>query len=324
MSSHSPAERRQRVGELPPLRAADEQAIQRFLDRLWAEQGLARQTLESYRRDLTGLARWRDGRAGGLAGIDRAGVFDYLAWRTGQRYSPRSNARLLSTLRAFFGQALARGERADDPTALIDPPRLPRSLPKALAESQVDALLAAPALDDPAGLRDRAMLELMYAAGLRVSELVGLPANAVNLRQGVLRVTGKGSKERLVPLGEESQHWLQRYLESARAALAAGKSVPAGADGQVPMFIDAARKPLTRQSFWRLVKRYAALAGIDPAQVSPHGLRHSFATHLLNRGADLRALQMLLGHSSLSTTQIYTLVAREHLQQLHQRHHPRG
>ncbi len=324
MSSQSPAERRQRVGELPPLRPADEQAIQRFLDRLWAEQGLARQTLESYRRDLSGLARWRDGRAGGLAGIDRAGLFDYLAWRTGQRYSPRSNARLLSTLRAFYGQALSRGERADDPTALIDPPRLPRSLPKALAESQVDALLAAPALDDPAGLRDRAMLELMYAAGLRVSELVGLPANAVNLRQGVLRVTGKGSKERLVPLGEESQHWLQRYLDGARPALAAGKSVPAGADGQVPMFIDAARKPLTRQHFWHLVKRYAAVAGIDPAQVSPHGLRHSFATHLLNRGADLRALQMLLGHSSLSTTQIYTLVAREHLQQLHQRHHPRG
>lgn len=324
MSSHSPAERRQRVGELPPLLAADEQAIQRFLDLLWAEQGLARQTLESYRRDLSGLARWRDGRAGGLASIDRVGLFDYLAWRTAQRYSPRSNARLLSTLRAFYGQALSRGERTDDPTALIDPPRLPRSLPKALAESQVDALLAAPSLDDPAGLRDRAMLELMYAAGLRVSELVGLPANAVNLRQGVLRVTGKGSKERLVPLGEESQHWLQRYLDAARPALAAGKGVPAGADGQVPMFIDEARKPLTRQHFWRLVKRYAAVAGIDPALVSPHGLRHSFATHLLNRGADLRALQMLLGHSSLSTTQIYTLVAREHLQQLHQRHHPRG
>ncbi len=324
MSSHSPAERRQRVGELPPLRAEDEQAIQRFLDRVWAEQGLARQTLDSYRRDLSGLARWRDGRAGGLAGIDRAGLFDYLAWRTGERYSPRSNARLLSSLRAFFGLAVVRGERADDPTALIDPPRLPRSLPKALAERQIDALLAAPLLDDPAGLRDRAMLELMYAAGLRVSELVGLPANAVNLRQGVLRVTGKGSKERLVPLGEESQHWLQRYLDAARATLAGGKSVPAGADGQVPMFIGIDRKPLSRQQFWGLVKRYAAVAGIDPALVSPHGLRHSFATHLLNHGADLRALQMLLGHSSLSTTQIYTLVAREHLQQLHQRHHPRG
>jgi len=324
MSSHSPAERRQRVGELPPLRAADEQAIQRFLDRIWAEQGLARQTLDSYRRDLAGLARWLDGRAGGLAGVDRAGLFEYLAWRTGDRYSPRSNARLLSSLRAFFGQAVTRGERADDPTALLDPPRLPRLLPKALAESQIDALLAAPLLDDPVGLRDRAMLELMYAAGLRVSELVGLPANAVNLRQGVLRVTGKGSKERLVPLGEESQHWLQRYLDSARGVLAAGKAVPADADGQVPMFIDAARKPLTRQHFWALVKRYAAVAGIDPALVSPHGLRHSFATHLLNRGADLRALQMLLGHSSLSTTQIYTLVAREHLQKLHQRHHPRG
>ncbi|MEE7548349.1 site-specific tyrosine recombinase XerD, partial [Xanthomonas sp. Kuri4-1] len=210
------------------------------------------------------------------------------------------------------------------PTALLDPPRLPRSLPKALSESQIDALLAAPALDTPLGLRDRAMLELMYAAGLRVSELVHLPANAVNLRQGVLRVTGKGSKERLVPLGEESQHWLQRYLEAARPGLAANQPVPALAGGEVPLFIDAARRPVSRQQFWTLVKRYAAHAGIDPAKVSPHGLRHSFATHLLNRGADLRALQMLLGHSSLSTTQIYTLVAREHLQKLHARHHPRG
>ena len=324
MSTNTPAERRQLVGQLPPLRTPDQQAIQRFLDRLWAEQGLARQSLEAYRRDLEGLARWRDGRDGGLAAIDRAGLFDYLAWRTAQRYSPRSNARLLSSLRAFYGQAVARGERDEDPTALLDPPRLPRLLPKALTESQVDALLAAPDLSDVAGQRDRAMLELMYAAGLRVSELVGLPANAVNLRQGVLRVTGKGSKERLVPLGEESQHWLQRYLDGARPALAAGKPVPAGADGQVPMFIDAARKPLSRQQFWVLVKRHAAAAGVDPALVSPHGLRHSFATHLLNRGADLRALQMLLGHSSLSTTQIYTLVAREHLQQLHHKHHPRG
>ncbi|WP_058196552.1 site-specific tyrosine recombinase XerD [Xanthomonas translucens] len=319
----TPAERRQQAQRLAPLRDADAIAIQQFLDTAWAEQGLARQSLDSYRRDLEGFARWRDGAGGGLPGADRQALFDYLAWRTRLGYSQRSNARWLSSLRAFFALRLRRGERSDDPTALIDPPKLPRSLPKALAESQIDALLEAPDDTDPAGLRDRAMLELMYAAGLRVSELVNLPANAVNLRQGVLRVTGKGSKERLVPLGEESQHWLQRYLDTARPALAAGQTVPAS-DGTVPMFIDTARHPLSRQQFWGLVKRYAALAGIDPTSVSPHGLRHSFATHLLNRGADLRALQMLLGHSSLSTTQTYTLVAREHLQKLHSKHHPRG
>ncbi|WP_313495658.1 site-specific tyrosine recombinase XerD [Stenotrophomonas sp.] len=320
----TPAERRQLVQQLPPLRADDERVIQRFLDAIWAEHGLARASLDSYRRDLEGLARWRDGAKGGLAGVDRAGLFDYLAWRTRHGWTARSNARLLSVLRAFFAQALKRGERGEDPAALLESPKLPRSLPKALAESQVEALLAAPDVDIPVGLRDRAMLELMYAAGLRVSELVNLPANAVNLRQGVLRVTGKGSKERLVPLGEESQYWLERYLASARPLLAGGKAVAATPDGQVPLFVDVDRTPLSRQQFWALVKACAAVAGIDPGKISPHGLRHSFATHLLNHGADLRALQMLLGHSSLSTTQIYTLVAREHLQKLHRNHHPRG
>ena len=320
----TPAERRQLVQQLPPLRADDERVIQRFLDAIWAEHGLARASLDSYRRDLEGLARWRDGAKGGLAGVDRAGLFDYLAWRTRHGWTARSNARLLSVLRAFFAQALKRGERSEDPAALLESPKLPRSLPKALAESQVEALLAAPDVDIPVGLRDRAMLELMYAAGLRVSELVNLPANAVNLRQGVLRVTGKGSKERLVPLGDESQYWLERYLASARPLLAGGKAVAATPDGQVPLFVDVDRTPLSRQQFWALVKACAAVAGIDPGKISPHGLRHSFATHLLNHGADLRALQMLLGHSSLSTTQIYTLVAREHLQKLHRNHHPRG
>ena len=320
----TPAERRQLVQALPELDAADGSAITRFLDAAWAEQGLARSSVDSYRRDLEGLARWRTGKAGGLMGVDRAGLFDYLAWRTRHGWSPRSNARLLSALRAFFADSVRRGARSDDPTALLEPPRLPRLLPKALAESQIDALLAAPDHDNPLGLRDRAMLELMYAAGLRVSELVGLPATALNLRQGVLRVTGKGSKERLVPLGEESQHWLERYLQHSRPQLANQRSVPADTSGQVPLFIDPSLRPLSRQAFWHLVKRYAAVAGIDTARISPHGLRHSFATHLLNRGADLRALQMLLGHSSLSTTQIYTLVAREHLQKLHAKHHPRG
>jgi integrase/recombinase XerD len=315
--SATPADRRQRAMRRPPLPDADRDLIDAFLDALWAEQGLSRATLDSYRRDLAGYARWRGGAGGGLAGADRGALFDYLAARSREGYSPRSNARLLSALRAFSAWQLRRGARDDDPTALLEPPKLPKSLPKALTESQVEALLAAPDADVPEGLRDRAMLELMYACGLRVSELVGLPATAVNLRQGVLRVQGKGGKERLVPLGEEAQAWLQRYLDTARPALAGRRSSAA-------LFVTARGEAPTRQQFWTTVKRCAARAGIDPARISPHGLRHSFATHLLNHGADLRALQMLLGHSSLSTTQIYTLVAREHLRQLHARHHPRG
>ena len=314
----TPAERRQQMQRQPPLVAADEQLIDAFLDAIWAEQGLARATLDSYRRDLAGFARWREHRDGVLRVADRADLFAYLRWRAEQGYHPRSNARLLSALRAFYGWMLRQRHRADDPSALLEPPRLPRSLPKALSESQVEALLAAPDIDHPDGLRDRAMLELMYAAGLRVSELAQLPATAVNLRQGVLRVTGKGSKERLVPIGEEAQHWLERYLASARPVLL-------GARGQAnELFVGEGAKPVTRQQCWSLVKRYAATAGIDVAKVSPHGLRHSFATHLLNHGADLRALQMLLGHSSLSTTQIYTLVAKEKLKRLHAMHHPRA
>ena len=317
MPSTTPAQRRIRACTLPPLRDADAGAIEHCLDALWAESGLSRQTLASYRRDLEGYARWRDGAGGGLVAADRPALLDYLAWRTRDGYSPRSNARLLSALRAFFALALRRGMRSDDPTALLEPPKLPRPLPKALAETQIDALLAAPDIATPAGLRDRAMLELMYAAGLRVSELVDLPATALNLRQGVLRVTGKGGKERLVPLGEEAQHWLQRYLDQARPQLAGKRTL-------APLFINASGEPPSRQQFWLLVKRHAAAAGIDPARISPHGLRHSFATHLLNHGVDLRALQMLLGHASLSTTQIYTLVAREQLKRLHAKHHPRG
>ena len=325
MSSTTPADRRQAAMQLPPLRDEDARVIDGFLDAIWAERGLARQTLDSYRRDLQMLARWREGRGGGLAGADRQGLHDYLAWRTRGGYSARSNARLLSALRAFYAHLVQRGARKDDPTALIEAPRLGRLLPKALTESQVEALLAAPDDATPEGLRDRAMLELMYACGLRVSELVNLPANGVNLRQGVLRVAGKGGKERLVPLGEEAQHWLERYLDEARPVLAGGKRVSRGGPGaDAPLFVGPRQVAPTRQAFWLAVKRYAAVAGIDPARVSPHGLRHSFATHLLNHGADLRALQMLLGHSSLSTTQIYTLVAREKLKQLHAHHHPRA
>jgi integrase/recombinase XerD len=317
MPANRPADRRARAQALPPPAPQDERAILGFLDRTWAESGLSKLTLDSYRRDLEGLARWLATRGRDLAGVDREVLYDYLSRRTTDGYAARSNARLLSALRAFYGQQVRLGLRETDPTALLDPPKLRRSLPKALSESEVEALMQAPALDSPAGLRDRAMVELMYATGLRVSELVNLPATALNLRQGVVRVMGKGSKERLVPLGEEARHWLERYLAEARPVLAGGRAA-------APLFLGRAGQALSRQQFWNVVKRLAAVAGVDPAKVSPHGLRHSFATHLLNHGADLRALQMLLGHSSLSTTQIYTLVAREGLKRLHQQHHPRA
>jgi len=317
MPASRPADRRARAQALPPAPPQDLRAITAFLDRAWAESGLSQLTLQSYRRDLEGLSRWLGTRGRDLAGVDRQVLFDYLAQRTAAGYAARSNARLLSALRSFFVQQVRLGARETDPTALLDPPKLGRSLPKALSESEVEALMDAPAVDTAAGLRDRAMVELMYATGLRVSELVNLPATALNLRQGVVRVMGKGSKERLVPLGEEAQHWVERYVAQARPMLAGGRAAAA-------LFLGRAGAALSRQQFWNVVKRLAAVAGIDPAKVSPHGLRHSFATHLLNHGADLRALQMLLGHSSLSTTQIYTLVAREGLKRLHQQHHPRA
>lgn len=313
----TPAERRQRAQALPPLNADDAAEIAGFCERLWAESGLAKASLASYRRDLEGLARWLPSSSGGLLAADRGRLFAYLAERSGAGYAPRSNARLLSSLRAFYAQQLRLGRVRSDPTALLELPRLGRSLPKALSESDVEALLQAPDTDQPQGLRDRAMLELMYATGLRVSEMVDLPSTALNLRQGVLRVMGKGSKERLVPLGGEAQHWIERYLAEARPQLAARRSL-------APLFLTRRGQALSRQQFWALLKQLALRAGVDPGKVSPHGLRHSFATHLLNHGADLRALQMLLGHSSLSTTQIYTLVAREGLKRLHQQHHPRA
>jgi integrase/recombinase XerD len=317
MATGTVTERRLAARAQPPPSSADAALIAAFLERLWAEQGVSRLTLAAYRRDLEGLARTSAVRRGGLAKVNRQILFGYLAERTGAGYSARSNARLLSALRAFFAQLLRRGDIASDPTADLAPPQIGRSLPKALSESEVEALLGAASDDAPLSLRNRAMIELMYATGLRVSELVTLPALAVNLRQGVLRVRGKGDKERLVPIGAEAQHWLERYLTQVRPALAGRRNPPA-------LFLGRLGVELTRQQFWGLVKRLAVSAGIDPKRVSPHGLRHSFATHLLNHGADLRALQMLLGHASLSTTQIYTLVAREGLKRLHQQHHPRG
>lgn len=311
------AERRQRAQARAEIRAEDQHSIDQFLDAIWSERGLARHSLDGYRRDLSGLARQLAGAGPLLSKAAASDLLDYLAYLNREGYSPRSAARLLSSLRAYYAHLVMRGDRADDPSAGIQAPRLGRPLPKALSESQVEALLEAPDLNTPIGMRDRAMLELMYATGLRVSELVGLLGTQVNLRQGVLRVVGKGSRERLVPMGDEAQHWLERYVNEARASIV-------GPVRSEFVFVSNKGGALGRQQFWTAVKRYAVRAGIDPAKVSPHRLRHSFATHLLNHGADLRALQMMLGHSSLSTTQIYTLVAKQALKRLHQQHHPRG
>jgi len=310
--------------QAPPIAAGDRMLIEGFLERIWSELGLADNTLSSYRNDLEQFAAWLAAQqpVSALGSCRRDELFAYLAARSqpipGRKrgYSARSTARLLSALRHFYRLLQRDGQIAEDPTLLVDAPKLPRSLPKALAESEVENLLRAPP-QTALGLRDRAMLELMYAAGLRVSELVGLRADQVNLRQGVLRVTGKGGKERLVPIGELATDWLQRYLGESRPVLVKGARVEA-------LFVTARRAGMTRQMFWILVKKHAQAVGIASQRISPHVLRHSFATHLLNHGADLRALQMLLGHSSLSTTQIYTLVAKEGLKRLHQQHHPRG
>jgi integrase/recombinase XerD len=306
-------------GELP---AADAALIAFFIERAWSELGLADNTLANYRLDLAGYSRWLAMRGSSLATSDRVQLQSYLGERsakggsTGKGYKARSNARLLSCLRHFYRLLVREGRVEADPSLLLDAPKLPRSLPKALSENEIEEILQAPP-STPLGLRDRAMLELMYATGLRVSELVGITAAQVNLRQGVLRVLGKGGKERLVPLGDEAAHWLARYVGEARPLLLKGGRSEA-------LFVSNRRAAMTRQMFWTLVKKHALAAGVASARISPHVLRHSFATHLLNHGADLRALQLMLGHSSLSTTQIYTLVAKEGLKRLHEKHHPRG
>jgi integrase/recombinase XerD len=290
--------------------------IDRFLDSLWLEKGLADNTRASYRSDLALFNGWLEGRGIELRNAGREAILDHLAWRLENGYQARSTARLLSGLRGFYRYLLREGDIAVDPTLRIELPRVGRPLPKAISEADVEALLAAPDIDDPLGLRDRAMLEVLYACGVRVSELVGLTLEQVSLRQGVLRAFGKGRKERLVPLGEEALAWLERYLREARGTLLAGRPCDA-------LFPSQRGEQMTRQTFWHRIKLHARTAGISTS-ISPHTLRHAFATHLLNHGADLRTVQMLLGHSDLSTTQIYTHIARARLQALHAMHHPRG
>jgi integrase/recombinase XerD len=285
--------------------------IDEFCDALWLEDGLAKNTLEAYRRDLAQLAAFLEGRA--LQEARAADLFAFLAARRGKATSA---ARMLSTLKRFYQHALRERAIAADPTLKLDAPKRAPRFPKSLSEADVEALLAAPDTDSPRGLRDRAMLEVLYASGLRVSELVALRTFEANLDAGVVRILGKGSKERLVPLGEEAVSWVQRYAAEARRQLLKKKASDA-------LFVTERGAGMTRQAFWHLIKRYARKA-LPGKALSPHVLRHAFATHLINHGADLRVVQMLLGHADISTTQIYTHVARERLKALHAKHHPRG
>jgi len=290
--------------------------IDRFLDAVWMERGLSPNTLAAYRADLTALERWLDDQDIELPAAKRGDLLGFMAARVQGGARPRSTARQLSSFRRFFRYLVREGQLREDPTAQIAMPKVGRSLPRSLTEEEVEALLAAPAVGDPLGHRDRTMLEVLYATGLRVSELVNLKLAQVNLNQGVLRIVGKGDRERMIPLGEEAMQWLQQFLQGPRVEILLERQTDY-------LFPTRRGDRMTRQAFWHIIKRYAKKASVAKA-LSPHTLRHAFATHLLNHGADLRVVQMLLGHSDLSTTQIYTHVARERLKDLHSQHHPRG
>ena len=291
--------------------------ITAFQDSLWIEEGLSDNTQKAYSSDLAQFADWLHLKSQkSLEHVETSDIEAYLALKFSQNTSSRSSARLLSSLRKFYLWLLRLGKIGYDPCLTIQNPHLGKPLPQTLTESDVEDLLAAPDINESMGQRDRAMLELLYATGLRVTELISLRLEQVNLRQGLVRVIGKGSKDRLVPIGEEAESWLERYLRESRRAIL-------GLRTSDDLFVTGRGSAMTRQAFWHLIKRYANKAGIHK-HLSPHTLRHAFATHLLNHGADLRVVQMLLGHSDLSSTQIYTHVAQERLKELHQRCHPRG
>jgi integrase/recombinase XerD len=301
---------------VPAVREAADPALQRFLDAVWLERGLSPNTLAAYRADLTALARWLEERDSALLKATRIELLGFIAARVEGGSRPRSTARQLSSFRRFFRYMVRESLIELDPTAQIAMPKIGRSLPKSLTEAEVDSLLEAPTVSDPLGHRDRTMLEVLYATGLRVSELVSLKHNQVNLTQGVMRVVGKGNRERLIPLGDEAVKWLQQFMQGPRVEILLERQTDY-------LFPTRRGDRMTRQAFWHIIKRYSKKAGVEK-ELSPHTLRHAFATHLLNHGADLRVVQMLLGHSDLSTTQIYTHVARERLKELHSTHHPRG
>lgn len=292
----------------------DNDVIDEFIDALWLESGLSKNTLSAYRSDMTRFARYLDGKQ--LLQVEQADIQKFLALLLAEKTMSSSSARILSTLRRFYRYQIRQNQISTDPSAQVLSPKQGRPLPKTMSETQVADLLNAPDFKTPLGLRDRAMLETLYATGLRVSELVKLSLLEANLDVGLVRIVGKGNKERLVPLGEEAVGWLSRYLEASRPELLKQKISDA-------MFVTARGGAMSRQAFWYLIKKHAQRAGINQP-LSPHTLRHAFATHLINHGADLRSVQMLLGHADLSTTQIYTHIARERLQSLHEQHHPRG
>jgi len=296
------------------ISSKSKQIIDSFLDALWMERGLSNNTLSAYRSDLYQFSLWLQQQQIELIKVEAKEILAYLALP--EKKSARTVARRLSSLRRLYEYLLREDQIKKNPVSNVDAPRLGRSLPKTLTESEVENLLEAPDTEDVLGVRDKCMLELLYATGLRVSELVGLTVQQVNLRQGVVRVTGKGNKERLVPLGEEAIQWIEKYLSFARNEILNHSKSDA-------LFPSKRGKAMTRQTFWHMIKRYTIVAGINKT-LSPHVLRHAFATHLINHGADLRVVQMLLGHSDISTTQIYTHVARERLKDLHSEHHPRG
>jgi integrase/recombinase XerD len=290
--------------------------IDRFLDAIWMERGLSENTLGAYRADLVALSQRLDSKGIRLVDGSRADIMEYIAWRVEGGAKPRSTARQLSSFRRFYRYLLREGVVSEDPTVNIAMPKIGRSLPQSLTEQDVDALLASPKVAEPLGHRDRTMLEVLYATGVRVSELINLKLGQINLNQGVLRIVGKGDRERLIPLGDEAQDWIREFIEGPRGEILLERQTE---------FLFPTRRGdrMTRQAFWHIIKRYARKAGIVK-KLSPHTVRHAFATHLLNNGADLRVVQLLLGHSDVSTTQIYTHVARERMKELHSRHHPRG
>ena len=296
---------------------APKEMIDQFLDTIWMERGLSKNTLAAYRADLTALSRWLKGRdETHLAEAQRADLLAFIAERAEKGARPRSTARQLSSFRRFFRYLVREGQLGDDPTSNIQMPKIGRTLPKTLSEAQVEDLLKAPNIDEPLGFRDRTMLEVLYATGLRVSELINLKLSQINVQQGVVRILGKGDRERLIPLNEVSTDWINRFVSGARLEILLERQTDY-------LFPTRRGDRMTRQAFWHIIKRYARKAKIGK-ELSPHSLRHAFATHMLNHGADLRVVQMLLGHSDLSTTQIYTHVARERLKNLHSQHHPRA
>jgi len=290
--------------------------IDRFLDAIWMERGLSENTLGAYRADLIALHQRLESKSVELIRAQRADIMDYIAWRVEGGAKPRSTARQLSSFRRFYRYLLREGVISTDPTVNIAMPKIGRSLPQSLSEQDVEALLSAPKVSDPLGHRDRTMLEVLYATGVRVSELINLKLSQINLNQGVLRIVGKGDRERLIPLGDEAQDWIREFRDGPRGEILLERQTEY-------LFPTRRGDRMTRQAFWHIIKRYAKKAGIEK-KLSPHTVRHAFATHLLNNGADLRVVQLLLGHSDVSTTQIYTHVARERMKDLHSRHHPRG